>query len=121
MSKPKTEKKYEAVSEAMHRHAPMTARKARLVLDLIRGKQVGEAMTLLTMTHKPSAAPAVLAVLKSARANAEKAKVAKVDELVITDAFADVAGMQKRIRSAPMGRAVRIRKRSCHITIRLNQ
>ncbi|MCX7718506.1 MAG: 50S ribosomal protein L22 [Candidatus Sumerlaeaceae bacterium] len=121
MSKPKFQKKYVAVSEARYRNAPMTARKARLVLDLIRGKRVREAMELLTLTHKPSAAPAVLQVLKSARANAERKKADDPDQLVITDAFADVAGMMKRFRAAPMGRGVRVRKRSCHITIRLNE
>ncbi|MCX7018173.1 MAG: 50S ribosomal protein L22 [bacterium] len=121
MSKPKFEKKYLTAGEARYSHAPMTARKVRLVLDIIRGKTVGKAMQLLTLTHKPSAAPAVLQVLKSARANVEKAKMPDPDALVVSTAFADVAGMMKRTRPAPMGRAVRIRKRMCHITIRLTE
>ena len=120
MSKPKTVKKYDAVSEARRRYAPMPARKARLVLDLIRGKTVKQALAILQFTHKPIACPEVLNLVKSARANAEVGKAEDIDTLVITDAFADVAGMHKRLRPAPMGRGVRVRKRMCHITIRLN-
>lgn len=121
MSKAKREKNYDAVSEAKMRHARMSARKARLVCDLIRGKRVGEAINLLTVTHKPSAAPEVLQVLKSARANAKTAKVEDVDDLVVRDVFVDAASMMKRMRAAPMGRGVRVRHRTCHITIRLNE
>lgn len=122
MSKPKREKNYEAVSEAKLRNAPMTARKARLVCDLIRGKSVGEAIRLLTVTHKPSAAPAVLNLLKSARSNAEqKGGVADADALQVGTVFVDGGAMLKRMRAAPMGRGVKVRKRYCHITIRLNE
>lgn len=121
MGKPKTEKNYECVSEAKYRFAPMPARKARVVCDLIRGKRVKEALDLLTLIHKPSAAPAVIKVLKSARANAKvNKKVDDPDSLVISEVFVDGAFMLKRFRAAPMGRAVRVRKRFCHITIRLN-
>lgn len=120
MSKPKREKNYDALAEARLRHARLSARKARLVLDLIRGKSVKEALDLLTLTHKPSAAPEVLQVLKSARANAAKKKVSNPDGLVVSETFADAAAMMKRWRAAPMGKGVRILKRTCHITIRLN-
>lgn len=120
MSKPKREKNYAAVSEAKLRNAGIPARKARLVCDLVRGKSVGEAIAMLKMTNKPGAAPLVLEVLKSARANAENQKVSDVDDLIVTDIFADGALMMKRMRAAPMGRGVRVRKRTCHITIRLN-
>lgn len=121
MGKPKREKNYECVSEAKYRYAPMPARKARLVCDLIRGKSVKEALDLLSLIHKPSAAPAVIKVLKSARANAQtNKKVEDPDNLIISEVFVDGAFMLKRFRAAPMGRAVRVRKRFCHITIRLN-
>ncbi|AXA35168.1 MAG: 50S ribosomal protein L22 [Candidatus Hydrogenedentota bacterium] len=120
MGKPKREKNYECVSEAKYRFAPMPARKARLVCDLIRGKSVKEALDLLKLTHKPSAAPAVMKVLKSARANAVQKKVNDPDSLIVSQVFVDGAFMLKRLRAAPMGRAVRVRKRFCHITIRLN-
>lgn len=119
MSKPTFEKKYDAVAEAIYRWAPMTARKARLVLDLVRGKTVSDALRMLKVTHKPSAAPAVAQVIKSAAANAKVAEHATPDDLIITGAFADTAGMIKRMRAAPMGRGVKVRKRMCHITIRL--
>jgi large subunit ribosomal protein L22 len=121
MGKTKREKNYEAVSEAKLRFARMSARKARLVCDLVRGKRLGEALSMLRFTYKPSAQPDVLRLLKSARANAERQKVGEVDELVITDIFVDNAPMIKRMRPAPMGRGVRVRKRMCHITVRLNQ
>lgn len=121
MSKAKREKNYEAVSEAKLRNARMPARKARLVCDLIRGKRVGDALNLLQLTHKPSACPDVMNLLKSARSNAEQKGVSDVDDLVVGTVFVDGATMMKRMRPAPMGRGVRVRKRTCHITIRLNE
>jgi len=121
MSKPKREKNYDAVAEAKLRGAIMPARKARLVCDLIRGKRVGEAIQLLTVTHKPSAGPAVLNVLKSARRNAELKGADDVDNLRVGTVFVDGGMMMKRMRAAPMGRGVKVRKRTCHITIRLNE
>jgi large subunit ribosomal protein L22 len=122
MPKQKKEKNYEAVSEAHLHNAHMPARKARLVCDLIRGKSVGDALRLLQVTHKPSACPSVLRLLKSARANAEKAGVSdNPDSLIVGTVFVDGGAMQKRMRAAPMGRGVQVRKRSCHITIRLTE
>jgi large subunit ribosomal protein L22 len=63
----------------------------------------------------------VLNVLKSARRNAELGGAGDVDNLLVSTVFVDAAAMQKRMRAAPMGRGVRVRKRSCHITIRLNE
>ncbi len=121
MSKPKHTKNYDAVAEASLQKARMTARKARLVCDLIRGKRVGDALSLLQLTHKPSACPDVMNLLKSARANAQQKGISDPDGLVVGTVFVDAAQMQKRMRAAPMGRGVRVRKRSCHITIRLNE
>ena len=121
MSKKPFVKKYKAVAEANRKSAGMTARKARLVLDLVRGKSVDQALQMLMFTHKPSACPEVINLIKSAAANAEVKGVSNPGSLIITDAFADTAGMLKRLRPAPMGRGVRVRKRSCHITIRLNE
>jgi large subunit ribosomal protein L22 len=121
MSKPKREKNYDALGEARLRHARVSARKARLVCDLIRGKRVKDALDLLSVTHKPSAGPMVLEVLKSAAANAKAQHDVQPDDLVVSEVFVDGAMMLKRTRPAPMGRAVRVRKRMCHITIRLNE
>ena len=121
MSKAKRVKNYEAVGEAKLKNARMPARKARLVCDLIRGKRVGDALGLLQLTHKPSACPDVLNLLKSARTNAEANGVSTPDDLVVGTVFVDGGAMMKRMRAAPMGRGVRVRKRTCHITIRLNE
>jgi large subunit ribosomal protein L22 len=98
----------------------MTARKARLVVDLIRGKSVSEALTILENLHKPSACPAVKNVLKSAAANAGIEDILADSTHYVSAAFVDGAPMMKRMRPAPMGRGVRVRKRLCHITIRLS-
>ena len=122
MPKTKKAKNYEAIGEAHLHNAPMPARKARLVCDLIRGKTVGEALRLLQVTHKPSACPSVLRLLKSARSNAERVgNVNDPDGLLVGTVFVDGGAMQKRMRAAPMGRGVQVRKRSCHITIRLTE
>jgi len=120
MSKPKHIKNYDAISEARLTNARMTARKARLVCDLIRGKRVSEALSLLQLTHKPSACPDVLNLLKSANANALAKGFSDPDSLVVGTVFVDGGAMMKRMRAAPQGRGVRVRKRTCHITIRLN-
>jgi large subunit ribosomal protein L22 len=120
MSKPKHIKNYDAISEARLQNARMTARKARLVCDLIRGKRVSEALSLLQLTHKPSACPDVLNLLKSANANALAKGFSDPESLVIGTVFVDGGAMMKRMRAAPQGRGVRVRKRTCHITIRLN-
>jgi large subunit ribosomal protein L22 len=120
MSKQKTEKNWSGVAQAKHRYAGMTARKARLVVDLIRGKSLSEAITILDNLHKPSACPAVRNVLKSAAANAGITDPLADTQHYISEAFVDGAPMMKRMRPAPMGRGVRVRKRLCHITIRLS-
>jgi large subunit ribosomal protein L22 len=119
MSKQKKPKNWFGVSQAKHRFAGMTARKARLVVDLIRGKSVSEAITILDNLYKPSACPAVRNVLKSAAANAGIEDLLTASEHFVCEAFVDGAPMMKRMRPAPMGRGVRVRKRLCHITIRL--
>jgi len=95
-------------------------RKMRLVVDTIRGKGVGQALTILKFTQR-SAAGSVYKTLLSAIANwQEKTGVesgADSHGLFIKTAFVDGAGMLKRFQPAPHGRAHRIRKRSCHLTI----
>ena len=120
MSKPKRLKSGEHVAEAHLRSARMSARKARLVCDLIRGKGASDALNILQVTHKPSACPDVLNLLKSAISNASNLGYSKAEDLVVATVFVDASTMQKRMRPAPMGRGVQIRKRSCHITIKLD-
>ncbi len=102
------------------RNCPMSARKMRLVADIIRGKQVDEALNVLRYTKK-EAAGWMEKVLLSAIANWEykqnMAANADDHDLYIKTLLVDEAGMLKRFRPAPHGRAHRIRKRSNHVTM----
>ena len=93
-------------------------RKARLVIDHIRGKDVGQARAILV--HTPRAASRdVLKLLDSAIANAENNHELVADELVVGQAFVDEGPTLKRYRPRALGRATRIRKRTSHMTIEL--
>jgi large subunit ribosomal protein L22 len=94
----------------------MSARKARVVLEHVRGRTVPEARTILVFTQR-AAAREIEKVLGSAVANAESAHGLDGDELVIEAAYADEGPTLKRWRARARGRANRIRKRSCHITV----
>src|SRR5262245_9789239 len=94
----------------------MSARKARLVLDNLRGRTVPEARTILAFTPR-AAAREIDRVLASAVANAESAHGLDGDELVVLEAYADEGPTLKRWRARARGRVKRIRKRTCHITI----
>jgi large subunit ribosomal protein L22 len=94
----------------------MSARKARIVLDHLRGRTVPEARTILAFTPR-AAAREIDRVLASAVANAESAHGLDGDELVVLEAYADEGPTLKRWRARARGRVNRIRKRTCHITI----
>lgn len=96
--------------------ARISAQKVRLVVDQIRGKQVGEALNILSFSTK-KAAQLVQKLLESAIANAEHNEGADVDELSVSRIFVDEGLTMKRIRPRAKGRADRILKRSCHITL----
>lgn len=97
-----------------------SAQKARLVVDLIRGKNVSEALTILRFTKK-RASKDVEKVLKSAVANAEqRAEGADVDRLFVSQAYVNEGPRMKRVRPAPMGRAYRIQRRLSHISIHVS-
>jgi large subunit ribosomal protein L22 len=105
-----------------YKYAPMTARKVRLVMTLIRGRSVQEAMDVLKFTRK-RAAPMVNQVLKAAVADADEHQ-ADVDTLYITEARADEAGIRigtKRWIPKDRGRAHPIRKKACHIHVTVSQ
>lgn len=99
-------------------NARLSAQKARLVADQIRGKHVEEALDLLTFSKKKGA-ELIKKVLESAIANAEHNEGADVDELKVSTIFVDEAMTMKRIRPRAKGRADRILKRSCHITVKV--
>ncbi len=105
---------------AQHRHARMSATKARAVLDLIRGKSVTEAHTILQFSER-GAARAVIKVLDSAVANAANNNSIAPEELFVATAYADEGPTLKRWRPRARGRATHIRKRTCHITIIVGQ
>jgi large subunit ribosomal protein L22 len=107
----------EAKAEA--RYIRVSPQKARLVVDLIRGQQAGQAITTLRSTNK-RIAPQVEKVLHSAIANAkERFEDVDVDELVVSEAYVHDGPRVKRIRPAPMGRAYRYQRRSAHIVIKV--
>jgi len=96
--------------------ARMSAQKARLVADQIRGKEVGEALNILSFSTKKGA-HLVRKLLESAVANAEHNEGADVDELSVSQIFVDEGLTMKRLRPRAKGRADRILKRTCHITL----
>ena len=96
--------------------AKLSAQKARLVADQIRGKSVTEALDVLTFSTK-KAAHLIKKILESAIANAEHNEGADVDELSVATICVDEGVTLKRIKPRAKGRADRIFKRSCHITI----
>jgi len=98
--------------------ARISAQKARLVADQVRGKRVEEALSVLEFSNK-KAAHIVRKVLNSAIANAENNEGADVDELKVSSVFVDEGMTMKRLRPRAKGRADRIFKRSCHITVKV--
>ncbi|MCZ0867013.1 50S ribosomal protein L22 [Dasania sp. GY-19] len=98
--------------------ARLSAQKARLVADQIRGKGVEEALDLLAYSPKKGA-DIIKKILNSAIANAEHNEGADVDELVVSTIFVDEGMTMKRLRPRAKGRADRILKRSCHITVKV--
>ena len=98
--------------------ARISAQKARLVADQVRGMQVEEALNLLEFSPK-KAAHIVKKVLDSAIANAENNEGADVDELKVSTIYVDEGMTMKRLRPRAKGRADRILKRSCHITVKV--
>ncbi|PKG40903.1 50S ribosomal protein L22 [Psychromonas sp. Urea-02u-13] len=101
---------------AKHLFARSSAQKARLVADQVRGLPVEKALELLSYSPK-KAAVLIKKVVDSAIANAEHNEGADVDELVITKICVDEGPTMKRIMPRAKGRADRIMKRSCHITV----
>lgn len=99
--------------------AQISAQKVRLVADQIRGKGVEEALDILEFSNK-KAAHIVKKLLNSAIANAEHNEGADVDELSISTIFVDEGRTLKRLRPRAKGRADRILKRSCHITVKVS-
>lgn len=103
---------------AILRGARLSAQKARLVADQIRGKSVEQALDTLAFSNKKAAA-IVKKVLESAIANAEHNDGADIDELKVSTIYVDEGAVMKRIMPRAKGRADRIFKRTCHITVKV--
>jgi large subunit ribosomal protein L22 len=100
--------------------AKLSAQKARLVADQIRGKSAESALELLEFSGRKGA-DIIKKVLESAIANAEHNEGADIDELKVSTIFVDEGMTMKRIRPRAKGRADRILKRSCHITVKVSE
>lgn len=102
------------------KYARLSDRKARIVLEQIKGKSISVAASVLLYSPR-YAADVIMKVLKSAVANAENNLGMDVNKLYVQEVFADQGPTLKRIRPRAQGRAYRILKRTCHITIILNE
>ena len=116
------EEKQEMIPEAVAtlKNARISARKVKIVADLIRGKDAKEALAIVKFTPKASS-EIIEKLLKSAIANAENNHGMKSNNLYVAEIFANQGPTLKRIRPAAKGSAVRIRKRTSHITIKLRE
>lgn len=101
---------------ATHKYLRMTPRKVRLVVDVVRGKPVRQALDILRFMNKAAAQP-VAAAVKSAVANAEQNAHLDADDLFIAEIYADKAPTAKRWQPGARGRANPILKRASHITV----
>lgn len=105
---------------ATHKFARISPQKARLVADMIRGKDVETALNVLTFSNQ-KAADLIKAVLNSAIANAENNEGADIDELFVTATFVNEGSTMKRMRARAKGRGNRILKRTSHITVTVGE
>ena len=101
---------------AQHKNARISAQKARLVADLIRGKDVAQALNILTFSPKKGA-ELIKKVLESAIANAEHNNGADIDELKVVTIFVDKGPSLKRFQARAKGRGNRTEKQTCHINV----
>jgi large subunit ribosomal protein L22 len=110
----------QVIATAKLKYLGVSSQKTRLVIDQLRNKPVGDALTILHFSQKLVARP-LEKLLKSAVANAEvKDPEVDMDDLVVVHAVVDEAPPLKRSRHRAMGRVFRILKRSCHVTIGLD-
>ena len=103
---------------AIIRGVHISAQKARLVADMVRGKSVAHALNTLTFTPK-NAAGIIKKALESAIANAEHNDGADIDELKVTSIYVDKAQSLKRFSARAKGRGNRIEKQTCHIVVKV--
>lgn len=107
-------------ARAVARYLRMSPRKVRLSVDLVRGKKAEEALNILAHTTK-GGAKLVAKAIRSALANAQQNKAIDVDTLYVKTIFVNQGPTLKRFRARAMGRAARIRRRTCHLTVVLSE
>lgn len=105
-----------AQTRAVAKYIRIAPRKMRLVVDLVRGKSVAEALAILKFTPR-AGSPVVEKVLKSAIANAENNHNMDVDQLFVKEIFVDEGPTLKRFHPRAQGRAFSILKRTSHVTV----
>ncbi|HMF74490.1 MAG TPA: 50S ribosomal protein L22 [Bryobacteraceae bacterium] len=110
-----------SIAKAEARYMRVSPQKARLVIDMIRGQQAGDAINILSATKK-RVAYSIEKILRSAIANAEStSENVDVDKLIVSEAYVNEGPRQKRIRPAPMGRAYRYQRRTSHIVVKVGE
>jgi large subunit ribosomal protein L22 len=110
-----------SIAKAEARYIRVSPQKARLVVDMIRGQQAGDAINILSATKKRIAF-SVEKILRSAIANSEShSENVDVDRLIVSEAYVNEGPRQKRIRPAPMGRAYRYQRRTSHIVVKVGE
>ncbi len=109
------------IAKAKARYLRITPRKFRQIIPLVKGRRVEEAIAILASVNKRASVYAS-DILKSALASAKRLrKDVDTSSLYVTKMIADCGPMLKRFRAASMGRAVMVRKRTCHITVELDE
>ncbi len=109
----------DVASKANAKFQRVSARKAQLLADAIRGRQVEEARNILRFCNRPSAGPMMLNLLKSAVANVDHSVYPDTDKLVVGEIYVDRGPIMYRMQPRARGRAMRIRKRFCHVSLKL--
>ncbi len=107
-------------ARAIAKYLRISPRKTRLCADLIRGRRVEEAVNILSHTPK-AGAKMIFKVVQSALANARQDRSIDVDTLYVKTVYVNQGPTLKRWQPKPMGRAGRIRKRTCHVTVVLSE
>ncbi|MGZ6289316.1 MAG: 50S ribosomal protein L22 [Bdellovibrionota bacterium] len=110
-----------AASKAIARHIRITPRKVRLVSDMVRGKSVNDALTILKFNPRKRTAQTIATVVESAVANAEQKGRVDVDNLFIKSLLVDQGPTMKRFTSRAKGQGMRILKKTSHITVILEE
>ena len=115
------DREQEYVARGIVRYLHIPARKARFIADRIRGLTVREALNMLAVIPRPSAVPAIRRLLLSVVAGVDRKVYSDTDDLVISRIYVDGGPTLKRMQPHAMGRAFRIRRKSCHVTLELGE